>query len=435
MAYENIMGVVDWLRGGAATEGEDPVGAVPPISYIEQKYGSQPRLRVAASGYPTAHGGKMPEAFDSQDGDGGPGSVPLPDFHSDFHSGGNMALTRQDDILGGGGFSDPGPPVNEPGMQFFQRVGGGRQMIPRVGSAQSRQVMSLQDLYNALQDNVQPRQFEALIRRYFNENPWVAEQMFGGNLPEQIDVHAWKKYLESNFGPYAGLGLQGQAQPTHKLPMPGSVNDIYNAGDTWMGRQGFDGNPNTWMGRQGFALDVTGDQMAPSARTNPQDFFQPPTTSVQPPVTPVLGLEPGVQPPAGVQPPVDAPMDDPVGDAQFPEYSGPLTGDFLKRYQAGPSSVAKFMPWLTDANRHNNLLAAQGVLDKDWLTSGDVGNINPNELKGAIGMGTAQGPSISQLFGSAGGGGLDAGSWLERIKKLPWGNADPAGSSMRNIGR
>ena len=120
---------------------------------------------------------------------------------------------------------------------------------------------------------------------------------------------------------------------------------------------------------------------------------------------------------------------------ETPEYSGPLTGDFLKRYQAGPSSVAKFMPWLTDANRHNNLLAAQGVLHKDWLTSGDVGNINPNELKGAIGMGTAQGPSISQLFGSAGGGGLDAGSWLERIKKLPWGNADPAGSSMRNIGR
>ena len=432
--YSNVMSVVDWLRGGgrqgAATEGEDPVGAVPPISYIEQKYGSQPRLRVAASGYPTAHGGKMPEAFDSQDGDGGPGSVPLPDFHSDFHSGGNMALTRQDDILGGGGFSDPGPPVNEPGIQFFPNVGGGRQMIPRVGSAQ---LMSLQDLYNALQDNVQPRQFEALIRRYFNENPWVAEQMFGGNFPEQIDVHAWKKYLESNFGPYAELEPQGQAQPTHKLPMPGSVNDRNNMDGIDRARR-WSGNPNIWPT---WKAGDSGDQMAPSARTNPQDFFQPPTTlepGVQPPVTPVLGLEPGVQPPAGVQPPVDAPMDDPVGDAQFPEYSGPLTGDFLKRYQAGPSSVAKFMPWLTDANRHNNLLAAQGVLDKDWLTSGDVGNINPNELKGAIGMGTAQGPSISQLFGSA-GGGLGAGSWLERIKKLPWGNADPAGSSMRNIGR
>ena len=436
MAYENIMGVVDWLRGGGRQGAVDGatlggtsiapiggevnpnlVGTAPPIRYIEQKYGSQPRLRAAASGYPSAHGGKMPEAFDSQDGDGGHDF----DLGPAFANRENMALTRQDDILGGRGFSDPGPPLNNPGMQFFQRVGGGRQMIPRVGSTQSRQVMSLQDLYNALQDNVQPRQFENLIRRYFNENPWVAEQMFGGNLPEQIDVYAWKKYLESNFGPYAELTLD--QQPTYKLPMPGSVNDINNAGDTWMRRQGFDGTPNIW----GTALDVTGDQMAPSARTNPQDFFQSPTTlepgGVVPDagMTPTPGVLPGVDNQENVMP-------------ETPEYSGPLTGDFLKRYQAGPSSVAKFMPWLTDANRHNNLLAAQGVLDKDWLTSGDVGNINPNELKGAIGMGTAQGPSISQLFGSA-GGGLDAGSWLERIKKLPWGNADPAGSSMRNIGR
>ena len=448
--YSNIMGVVDWLRGGGragavdgATLGRRSIAPVngevnpnllgtAPIGYMEQKYGGMgggprtgelmpPRPPYPGRWHPyplsTSRSGEqsddfgmfMPEAFDSQDGDGGP----APDFHSDFHSSGaHLDLDR--------GFSDPGSPVNEPGMQFFQKVGGGRQMIPRVGSAQS---ISLQDLYNALQDNVQPRQFEALIRRYFNENPWVAEQMFGGNFPEQIDVYAWKKYLESNFGPYAELGPQGQAQPTYKLPMPGSVNDINNAGDTWMGRQGFDGTPNIW----GTALDVTGDQMAPSARTNPQDFFQPPTTlepgGVVPDadMTPTPGVLPGVDNQGNVMP-------------ETPEYSGPLTGDFLKRYQAGPSSVAKFMPWLTDANRHNNLLAAQGVLHKDWLTSGDVGNINPNELKGAIGMGTAQGPSISQLFGSA-GGGLGAGSWLERIKKLPWGNADPAGSSMRNIGR
>jgi hypothetical protein len=253
--------------------------------------------------------------------------------------------------------------------------------------------------------------------------------MFGGNFPEQIDVYAWKKYLESNFGPYAELGPQGQAQPTYKLPMPGSVNDINNAGDTWMGRQGFDGTPNIW----GTWLDVTGDQMAPSVGVNLQDFTQPPTT-LEPGVVPDTAITPTPAVLPGVNPNAEPADWGEAGEQDFGDYTGPLTGDFLKRYQAGPSSVAKFMPWLTDANRHNNLLAAQSVLDKDWLTSGDVGNINPNELKGAIGMGTAQGPSISQLFGSA-GGGLGAGSWLERIKKLPWGNADPAGSSMRNIGR
>ena len=461
--HSNIMGVVDWLRRGGragavdgATLGRRSIAPVngevnpnllgtAPIGYMEQKYGGMgggprtgelmpPRPPYPGRWHPyplsTSRSGEqsddfgmfMPEAFDSQDGDGGP----APDFHSDFHSSGaHLDLDR--------GFSDPGSPVNEPGMQFFQKVGGGRQMIPRVGSAQS---ISLQDLYNALQDNVQPRQFEALIRRYFNENPWVAEQMFGGNFPEQIDVYAWKKYLESNFGPYAGLeppgpwrNWLGQARPAHKLPMPGSVNDRNNM-DGIDRAQRWSGNPNIWPT---WKAGDSGDQMAPSVGVNPQDFTQPPTT-LEPGVVPDTAITPTPAVLPGVNPNAEPADWGEAGEQDFGDYTGPLTGDFLKRYQAGPSSVAKFMPWLTDANRHNNLLAAQSVLDKDWLTSGDVGNINPNELKGAIGMGTAQGPSISQLFGSA-GGGLGAGSWLERIKKLPWGNADPAGSSMRNIGR
>lgn len=176
-----------------------------------------------------------------------------------------------------------------------------------------------------------------------------------------------------------------------------------------------------------------------------------------------LGIEPGVFPGGPVvpesQPPVTPTVDpnfvadphvpDQVVDTgvdnqgnvrpEMPEYTGPLTGEYLKRYQAGPSGIAKFMPWLTDANREQNLLAAQHTASPEWRTSGNVGNINPAELPGARGLGTGAGnmTAISDLFNSA--RGAIPGGWTDRIKGL-FGSGRPDdmpgyGSSMRNIGR
>ena len=381
------------------------------IDYLENIYGN-PGMGARA-------GGLMPSVVQRQDGGGDPLLDDIPNYSSDAAvSPETRAATGGGEELYGAGQYSPEDASIVPAAQ----LGG--------------------DEWDIWFNNKRKKAYQEELKRR-------GQKHLPGFRPDEWNTPSPSTGPEPGIPSIGGGGVRWVLPDDRSLTGPWNVSETalnpfdprlteHGAGIPALGGGGFQRLPNDRQtGWHPFDPRLQDEGTLPGA---PSTVMEPGGVVPDADMTPTPAVLPGVDPNAD---PADWGE---AGEQDFGDYTGPLTGDYLRRYQEGPSGIAKFMPWLTDDNRHNNLLAAQRMTNKQWLTGrpvggGDVGNragyegnINPNELSDARGLGTGQGnmDAISNLFGPSEGGG---GSWLEKIRNLPWGKANPGGNSMNNIGR